>query len=178
MLKSYNMFDSPNTQQTIKQINSKLLTTNASTVFGQNNFKTTEVEEIEFSKGDFIYIDKNSENNFFIYNDVNITELDIPPFVREMLMQLILENEEYEKLALELQSKCDKKNSTENARNTRFNSDYYALVKKTEDLTEIINSLVKCKKILKLVICLITIIYYRKYSLKYFNLIISIIIDN
>lgn len=146
------MFDTLNTGQKTKQNDSKILTTNVSTISYLNNLKSNEVENLEFTKENFSDVDKSIEYNDFFYNDVNINELDIPPFIKEMLMKLILENEEYEKLAIELQSKCNKRSSTENARNTRSNSEYYALLKKTEDLTEIINNAIKYKKIKNLVI--------------------------
>jgi hypothetical protein len=145
------MFDTLKTQQMIKQDNSKILTTNASSNNYQNNLKSNEAEEIEFSKADYIDINKTEENDCFIFNGVKISELDVPPFVKEMLMQLILENEEYEKVAVHLQSKCNRRNSTENAKSQRFNSEYYALLKKCEDLTEIIKNFFKCRKIEKLV---------------------------
>lgn len=145
------MFDTCKTQQMIKQDNSKILTTNASSFNYQNNLKSNEADDIEFSKADYLDINKTEENDCFVYNGVKINELDVPPFVKEMLMQLFLENEEYEKLAVELQSKCNKRNSTENAKSQRFNSEYYAMLKKTEDLTEIIKNFFKCRKIEKLV---------------------------
>jgi len=153
------MLDPSKIKGIVIQDNSKILTTNASSLNNKQYLKSNEAEaeeelelELEFSKGHYTDIDKSEEQNNFVYNGVKITELDVAPFVKEMLMQLILENEEYEKLATELQIKYNRRNSTENAKTQRFNSDNYALMKKTEDLTDIIKNFIKCKKIKKLVI--------------------------
>jgi hypothetical protein len=154
------MFDTSKLGHTTKQNNSIILTKNASTSNIENNSKSDK-EEIEFNKADSIDNDNIEENNF-IYNHLNINVLDKPSFIKEILMQLVLENQEYEKLPIEYSSKCNRRSSTEKAKYARLNSEYYALLKKIEDLTDIIKNFFRYRKVEKLVkITLIKNYYYR-----------------